>query len=580
MVLYEVHYGLQSDQYDSHVDAVSNTASVAGLQEAQTYYFAVRACNQGSTFCSRFSNEVSTTIPSPAPTAAFTASSTVGVAPMTVDFTDQSSEIVTSWLWDFGDGTAVSTSQSASHVYTIPGSYTVSLAVSGPDGSTTETKTAIIDVGWPSPAADFTTSAASGVAPLIVIFTDTSSGNISERLWDFGDGGSSTATQAVYEYTTPGTYNVRLTVNGPGGTEAKTGAVVVTEPAVTEPRPVAQFTTSVRSGNTPLDVPFQDLSGGQISTWEWSFGDGEHSTERNPNHTYKHPGVYSVTLTVTGSGGTDARTEANYIDVRESEFVWEAGELVIDDRWQWVDFGQPYSDPIVIARRLSAQGSHPAAARLDGIESTGFWIRTQELDESDGWHTPEVISYLVMERGTHQLPDGTLVEAGRIQTEATGAFTAVDFMQEFTTTPVVLVAVTTVGETDAVTTRIRNIDEIGFEVGINEQEANAQIHASEAIDYIAWPPSSGALDGVRFKVGRTGVAVRQSPYRTAFDSGFAAPPLFLADMQTSKGGDTANLRLRNNTDLDVEVWGDEEQSLNSETTDTKEAVGYIVFDAE
>jgi PKD repeat protein len=77
--------------------------------------------------------------------ADFTADLTSGPVPLTVNFTDQSTGDITSWSWDFGDG-ATSTEQNPSHTYTDAGTYTVSLAVTGPCGSDTETKTDFISV--------------------------------------------------------------------------------------------------------------------------------------------------------------------------------------------------------------------------------------------------------------------------------------------------------------------------------------------------------------------------------------------------------------------------------------------------
>lgn len=65
--------------------------------------------------------------------------------------------------------------------------------------------------------ADFTANRMSGAAPLAVVFTDTSSGNVTERVWNFGDGGSGSGQTAVHEYRNQGTYDVTLTVNGSGG---------------------------------------------------------------------------------------------------------------------------------------------------------------------------------------------------------------------------------------------------------------------------------------------------------------------------------------------------------------------------
>jgi len=59
--------------------------------------------------------------------------------PLTVNFTDLSTGSIDSWNWDFGDG-STSTQQNPSHTYDTDGTYTVSLTISGPAGSDTETK--------------------------------------------------------------------------------------------------------------------------------------------------------------------------------------------------------------------------------------------------------------------------------------------------------------------------------------------------------------------------------------------------------------------------------------------------------
>jgi PKD repeat protein len=87
------------------------------------------------------------TVSSPAPVANFTADLTAGHAPLTVTFTDLSSNFPTSWAWDFdNNGTIDSTAQHPSHVYTSPGSYTVTLTATNAAGSGIETKPDYITV--------------------------------------------------------------------------------------------------------------------------------------------------------------------------------------------------------------------------------------------------------------------------------------------------------------------------------------------------------------------------------------------------------------------------------------------------
>jgi len=278
-------------------------------------------------------------VPAPWPpplTAEFVGELTIGGLPLTVQFTDKSTGDITSWLWDFGDG-QTSTLQSPSHIYQNFGNYTVSLRVKSQDSSDTETKQDYITVTIPGePEADFVALPTQDKAPLTVQFTDKSEcyasftirgdggliigmkrvpalGHITNWSWDFGDGQTSTQQNPSHVYDQPGYYTVKLTVTSPAGsdTETKTDCIHATPP----PPPAADFAGQPTSGDAPLAVQFADQSVGDVTKWLWSFGDGQTSTQRNPSHIYQTGGDYSVSLNVTGRGGSDAETKAKYIHV-------------------------------------------------------------------------------------------------------------------------------------------------------------------------------------------------------------------------------------------------------------------------
>lgn len=88
-----------------------------------------------------------------------------------------------------------------------------------------------------------------------------------------------------------------------------------TQPAIA---PTAAFRSDVLSGAAPLTVSFTDLSmpgSAAITSWAWDFGDGLKHTEPNPTHTYAEPGLYTVSLTVTGASGTDTVVQTDVIGV-------------------------------------------------------------------------------------------------------------------------------------------------------------------------------------------------------------------------------------------------------------------------
>ncbi len=253
-------------------------------------------------------------VTAPVPVADFMASPLTGHAPLGVTFTDISSGTITTWEWDFGDG-ATSTAQHPTHEYSMPGTYTVTLTVTGSGGSDTETKASYITVTHAPPVAAFSATPRTGHAPLNVTFTDTSTGAITAWQWDFGDGDTSTVQHPMHEYAATGVYTVTLTVTGLGGsnTAKKTNYITVTEAS-----PVADFTATPLAGQPPLTVVFTDTSRGTITSWLWDFGDGITNTEPNPTHEYTTAGTYTVTLTVSGPGGSDMKIKTDYITVTEA----------------------------------------------------------------------------------------------------------------------------------------------------------------------------------------------------------------------------------------------------------------------
>ena len=78
--------------------------------------------------------------------------------------------------------------------------------------------------------------------------------------------------------------------------------------------PTAEFNADTTSGSATLSVQFTDLSQ-NANGWNWDFGDGATSTDRNPVHTYSSAGTYTVTLTVSNEGGTVSKV--NTINVLE-----------------------------------------------------------------------------------------------------------------------------------------------------------------------------------------------------------------------------------------------------------------------
>jgi PKD repeat protein len=241
-------------------------------------------------------------VPQGPPSANFSAVPLVGPAPLAVTFTDTSGGFPTSWSWAFGDGN-VSTDPDPQHVYAVPGTYGVNLTVTNPYGNDTVRRPALVSVTAPLLRADFSANVTAGMVPFAVRFADESSGNVTSWSWAFGDGNVSTDPDPVHVYEVPGTYTVNLSVADPYSrhTISKAGFIR----AVPQGPPSANFSAAPLVGPAPLAVTFTDTSGGFPTSWSWTFGDGNVSTDPAPQHVYAAPGTYGVNQTVTNPYGND-----------------------------------------------------------------------------------------------------------------------------------------------------------------------------------------------------------------------------------------------------------------------------------
>jgi len=261
----------------------------------------------------------------------------------------------------------------------------------------------------------------------------------------------------------------------------------------------------------------------------------------------------------------------------DSSLTIEFGDLELDSEWWHVTYEKVFVNPVVVARLVGMNGSDPGVVRLKNIDASGFDLRIQEWDYLDGSHVIERVTYVVMESGSYTLDDGTMVEAGCFDSAAASTYDKIDFRQKFNVQPVVMAAIATVNEEEAVCGRLRAITTDGLEFKLQEQEVNSKVHAMEKISYIAWEPSSGNLDGVSFEVGRTADKVKHANYAVNFVSNFNIYPILLTDMQTTDGGDTSVTRCETVTSSGFEVFIEEEKSRDPEINHTSEVVGYVAF---
>ena len=330
----------------------------------------------------------------------------------------------------------------------------------------------------------------------------------------------------------------------------------------------------------------QDCNGSDLVCPEDIDNDGDGYTENEGDCNDSDATVFPGAIEICGDGidqdcdGSDLECiiEDALDIVRHSDLVFamETGEAVVNHNWYFVPFSKTYVNPVVVAKPMSLNGGQPGVSRIRNVTSEGFEIRVQEWEYLDGWHADETVGYMVMEAGHHVLPTGIHVEAGTIESNSTGK--TVNFDAGFNQIPVVVSGVTTENELDAVTGRLNEVTLNGFDIMLQEQESHKNGHyADETVSYIAWEPSSGEVNGMNYIVDSTFNEVTHKFTTINFYPVFDSAPIFVADMQTTNGGDTANVRWQNKTGAGVEVQIDEEQSQNPEVNHVTEVVGYMAF---
>jgi len=525
--------------------------------------------------------------------AVITASTTTGPAPLSVGFdASTSTGTIASYQWDFGDG-STATTQTVNHIYTNAGTYTARLTLTDNVG---QTNTATVAVNASSlastpaspPTAIISSSAATGPAPLTVSFDGSGSTATNATLtaynWSFGDGGSATGSKVSHAYTTAGTYTATLTVTDSKGlTSGEIGTpVIVTTSTVTNKAPQAVINATPTSGSAPLTVSFDGGgstdSDGSISSYLWNFGDGSSATGKTVSHTYTTEAAFTATLQVTdnqGAKGNASVTITAMPKVSATEVKMETGEVMVGSDWIRVPLTTPFTNPIVIAGPPSFSNSEPCVVRLRNVNSTGFDIRLTEWNYQDGVHPQESVSYLVMEKGRHTLPNGSSVEAGT--STGTTSFKTMLFSKPFTKAPVVLTTIASFNETDTISGRIKDVTTSGFAYYFREQEKNQNKHLNETVNFIAWEPGTGTIGSVQFEVANTANAVTNAWYSTTHLTSLSQAPLLLAGMQTTANTDTSALRVQQLVASGFQVKVEEEKSKDTEITHPPETVGYIAL---
>ena len=256
-------------------------------------------------------------------TAGFTAQPTSGCAPLSVQFTNTSSDNATSFAWLFpGGNPAFSTQENPVVTYNNAGNFDVRLTASNAAGiDSVILEELIVVTGGPTANYNYQ------VNNLTVTFENLSIGALSYQ-WLFGDTNTSVEENPVHTYAMPGTYTVGLLASNECGDDQ---FEIIIQVGVI---PIAGFTANFPGGCIPHPIQFTNQSSGVYDQISWTFpgGNPANSTDESPVVTYDEVGVYDVSLTVSGALGENTFTQEGFVEILPipiPDFTYEVDGLSV-----------------------------------------------------------------------------------------------------------------------------------------------------------------------------------------------------------------------------------------------------------
>lgn len=292
--------------------------------------------------------------------------------------------------------------------------------------------------------------------------------------------------------------------------------------------------------------------------------DGE-STQENISYTLSD-----------GQGGSDSATIAVTVNGQTAvdPVIGQAGTATVtqgsSDEWFTVTFDQVITDAVVVLGPVGFDGTDPVTTRVRNVTDSGFEFQLDEFNYQDGAHAAESVGWMAVSAGEHTLASGQTVVAG--VTSVGTSFETVSFGTSLNNA-IVLGEVTSVFESDAVTTRLTNINAAGFDVRLQEEE-QLGAHIDEQVSWIAIETGEG--DGI--EAVRTPRNLDEVADTFVFTASFDDTPVLLADIQSYYGADTSTLRYNDLAQAGMTLRLQEEASRDTEMRHTNEIGGYLAIE--
>ncbi|MFC1688315.1 PKD domain-containing protein [Pseudomonadota bacterium] len=230
---------------------------------------------------------------------------------------DEDGEI-TRMDWTLGDG-ATARGFVVEHVYEEAGSYTVRLTATDDEGAS-DGRSKQVSVVLPNeaPNASFVFSCSDLDCSFDSSNSSDSDGEIEAWNWSFGDGSTADGAQISHSYPETGNFDVTLTVKDNRGKSDSSTQTVAASAANAPPR--AAFNYSCAELECSFDASGSTDPDGEITAWNWNFGDGATGSGYQAVHSFPAEGAYTVSLEVSDKDGAwNVQTRNVQVSVTETQ---------------------------------------------------------------------------------------------------------------------------------------------------------------------------------------------------------------------------------------------------------------------
>lgn len=427
---------------------------------------------------------------------------------------------------------------------------------------------------------------ASGEIPLNVSFAGTAStGDIAAYSWEFGDGTTGTGAVVNHTYSLAGTYTAILTVKDQSGQSRQLTTTITAQPSTsTSTLPTAVLSSSTAAGNAPLIVNFDGsastTANPPIASYSWTFGDGSEATGQTASHTFTTAGTYYTELTVVDSKGLIGKASTPVIVV---------GSVTANEK------------PKAVLSATPSQGAGPLTVSFDGSQSsdpdgtivrydwnfgdgstatsasaqhiyTGKATYTASLQVTDDkGETATATKTIVCDSA---LPDANSlnIEVGEVSINQ--EWVKVLFQNTFSQ-PIVVVGPPSTNGGQPTIVRVRNINNDGFEIRLQEWDYLDGTHVEETVNYIVLEKGTHTLDnGLKIEAGSFSGSAAFSKISLQQPYDFA--PVILTQVVSENKANAVTGRIKESSQSSFEYKLQEQETTQNQHT--TEAVNYIAWE--